>query len=325
MGAGWNELERAKRQRELNCGFTLFGWDGDTLAWESSPAQDEGGTGRTVHYLYEPGSFVPVAQALRKAPIRLYKEPDWSNRPYDIDQDPLWQQAASPQPFDAIAWYQCDHLGTPMELTDHNGDVAWSAQYKAWGEAKQERSAWAKQVGLNNPIRFQGQYHDHETGLHYNRYRYYDPAVGRFVGQDPISYAGGLNLFVYAPNPIDWIDPWGLARIKNAVEGDRRHQEFNAEMRIKHPNATIQSECYLRDSNGRSVKDPETGERRRVDTAIIEGGAATTHEVTSMSADKRDQIDKERRIREAGGVFVKDRSTGELVPVLGISTVERRI
>ncbi|WP_278929175.1 RHS repeat-associated core domain-containing protein, partial [Pseudomonas qingdaonensis] len=196
---------------------------------------------------------------------------------------------------------------------------------KAWGEVKQERSAWAKQVGLNNPIRFQGQYHDHETGLHYNRYRYYDPEVGRFIGQDPISYAGGLNLFVYAPNPIDWIDPWGLARIKNAVEGDRRHQEFNAEMRIKHPNATIQSECYLRDSNGRSVKDPETGERRRVDTAIIEGGAATTHEVTSMSADKRDQIDKERRIREAGGVFVKDRSTGELVPVLGISTVERRI
>lgn len=44
-----------------------------------------------------------------------------------------------------------------------------------------------------------------------------------------------------------------------------------------------------------------------------------------MSADKRDQIDKERLIREAGGVFVKDRSTGELVSVLGISTVERRI
>ncbi len=70
-GTGWNQLERAKRQRELNCGFTLFGWDGDTLARESSPAQDEGDTGKTVHYLYEPGSFVPVAQALRKAPIQL--------------------------------------------------------------------------------------------------------------------------------------------------------------------------------------------------------------------------------------------------------------
>ena len=45
----------------LNDSITLFGWDGDTLAWESSPAQDEGDTGRTVHYLCEPGSFVPVA------------------------------------------------------------------------------------------------------------------------------------------------------------------------------------------------------------------------------------------------------------------------
>ncbi|MCS5514820.1 hypothetical protein NWF32_02075 [Pseudomonas qingdaonensis] len=55
-GTGWNQLERAKRQRELNCGFTLFGWDGDTLARESSPAQDEGDTGKTVHYLYEPAA-----------------------------------------------------------------------------------------------------------------------------------------------------------------------------------------------------------------------------------------------------------------------------
>ena len=64
---------------------------------------------------------------------------------------------------------------------------------------------------MNNPIRFQGQYHDDETGLHYNRYRYYDPSLGRFVGQDPISYAGGLNLFAYTPNPVGWIDPLGLA------------------------------------------------------------------------------------------------------------------
>ncbi|WP_167400247.1 RHS repeat-associated core domain-containing protein, partial [Pseudomonas qingdaonensis] len=62
------------------------------------------------------------------------------------------------------------------------------------------------------PIRFQGQYHDHETGLHYNRYRYYDPEVGRFIGQDPIKYLGGANLFAYAPNPIFWIDPLGLAK-----------------------------------------------------------------------------------------------------------------
>ena len=63
-----------------------------------------------------------------------------------------------------------------------------------------------------NPIRFQGQYHDHETGLHDNRYRYYDPRVGRFISKDPISYAGGLNLYQYAPNPVAWIDPVGLSK-----------------------------------------------------------------------------------------------------------------
>ncbi|WP_409270038.1 RHS repeat-associated core domain-containing protein, partial [Pseudomonas sp. KCJK9044] len=105
---------------------------------------------------------------------------------------------------------QCDHLGTPMELTDHHGEVAWAGQYKAWGDVREVRSDWAKQVGMSNPIRFQGQYHAHETGLHYNRYRYYDPRVGRFVSQDPISYGGGLNLYAYTPNPIYWYDSLGL-------------------------------------------------------------------------------------------------------------------
>ncbi|GFM77814.1 hypothetical protein PSCICM_36330 [Pseudomonas cichorii] len=162
-----------------------------------------------MHYLYEPGSFVPVAQALRQSPIKLLDQPDYSG-PYQFDEDPLWHHTAKAQPFDALAWYQCDHLGTPQELTDQDGNIAWSAQYKAWGEIKVQRSGTAQQLGLTNPIRFQGQYHDHETGLHYNRYRYYDPGVGRFVSKDPISYAGGLNLYAYAPNPTGWTDPFGL-------------------------------------------------------------------------------------------------------------------
>ena len=199
-GSHWNQNEQARKQRELGCGFTLFGWDGDTLAWESSPAQTDGAAGKTVHYLYEPGTFVPVAQ------------PNYEGA-YDIDQDPLWTHTPQALPIDVLAWYQCDHLGTPQELTDPNGQLAWSAQYKAWGEVKEQRSEWAQREGLTNPIRFQGQYHDHETGLHYNRYRYYDPRVGRFISKDPISYAGGLNIYAYAPNSTGWIDPLGLARI----------------------------------------------------------------------------------------------------------------
>ncbi|WP_328797820.1 RHS repeat-associated core domain-containing protein, partial [Marinobacter mangrovi] len=61
------------------------------------------------------------------------------------------------------------------------------------------------------PLRFQGQYYDPETGLHYNRHRYYNPANGRFMTPDPIGLAGGLNNYQYVPNPTGWVDPLGLA------------------------------------------------------------------------------------------------------------------
>ena len=64
----------------------------------------------------------------------------------------------------------------------------------------------------DQPAKVSSQYHDHETGLHYNRHRYYDPQVGRFISKDPINYAGGLNLYAYAPNPTGWVDPLGVAK-----------------------------------------------------------------------------------------------------------------
>ena len=142
----------------------------------------------------EAGSQWNHNEQARKQPIRLLAQPTYEGA-YDIDEDPLWIHKPKALPLDALAWYHCDHLGTPQELTDHNGHVAWTAQYKAWGEVTEQRSDWARQKDLTNPIRFQGQYHDHETGLHYNRHRYYDPQVGRFISKDPISYAGGLNLY----------------------------------------------------------------------------------------------------------------------------------
>ncbi|MCV5169029.1 RHS repeat-associated core domain-containing protein, partial [Escherichia coli] len=64
--------------------------------------------------------------------------------------------------------------------------------------------------GVEQNLRYQGQYLDRETGLHYNLHRYYDPDVGRFMVTDPIGLLGGLNLYAYAPNPLGWVDPLGL-------------------------------------------------------------------------------------------------------------------
>ena len=211
-GSYWNFKEHNRKERELGCDFYLYGWDGDTLAFESTPERQDRGPGRTVHYIYEPGSFVPIAQAVRHQGIRLLVQQD-TKAVYDFDRDPTWQYKPKPLPFDALAWYHCDALGTPQELTDQNGQLAWSTQSLAWGQVQQRQSDFAQQHNLSNPIRFQGQYHDHETGLHYNRHRYYDPHIGRFISKDPIGLMGGWNLYAYAPNPVGWVDPLGLSTI----------------------------------------------------------------------------------------------------------------
>ena len=103
---------------------------------------------------------------------------------------------------------QLDHLGTPQELTDFGGEIVWSAKYNAYGKVTHLAFGGGEQ--LEQPLRFQGQYFDAESGLHYNRHRYYDPEVGRYLTPDPIKLAGGLNQYQYTPNPTGWIDPLGL-------------------------------------------------------------------------------------------------------------------
>ncbi|RJG36031.1 RHS repeat-associated core domain-containing protein [Motilimonas pumila] len=67
---------------------------------------------------------------------------------------------------------------------------------------------------VQSPLRFHGQYYDAETGLHYNRHRYYNPNTAAFLTLDLIGLAGGLNNYQYVPNPTGWIDPLGLANKK---------------------------------------------------------------------------------------------------------------
>ncbi|AOL07755.1 hypothetical protein WI95_28290 [Burkholderia contaminans] len=209
-GPHWNRAERVKRNRELQCGFTLYGWDGDMLAWESKIADEDGFGARTTHYVYEPGSFVPVAQAVRDDAIELLDQPEYGDY-YRQDEDPLWSPPPSAPPINSLAWYQCDHLGTPQELTDEHSEIAWSAEYRAWGVAQEAIRKASGKAQFANPIRFQGQYHDHESGLHYNRHRYYDPQVGRYINQDPIGLMGGLNTYEYAfGNPLTYMDSMGL-------------------------------------------------------------------------------------------------------------------
>ena len=101
-----------------------------------------------------------------------------------------------------LYYFHTDQIGTPLEMTDVDGRIVWQATYKAWCEVE---TLTVTEVEQN--LRFQGQYFDEETGLHYNTFRYYDPEVGRFITQDPIGLSGGSNLYQYVPNPTIWVDP----------------------------------------------------------------------------------------------------------------------
>jgi RHS repeat-associated protein len=98
-----------------------------------------------------------------------------------------------------------NQIGVPIRVEDRHGEALWSATIDPYGRAHIDPRA---QLELN--LRFPGHYFDPETGLHYNRYRYYSPELGRYLQSDPIGAAGGLNLYAYPANPLVHVDVLGL-------------------------------------------------------------------------------------------------------------------
>ena len=151
---------------------TRFMWDGLRLIEETSPTRQQS------LYLYtDTNSYEPLAR---------------------IDRNSNQEQH--------IYYFHTDVNGMPEELTDEEGEIVWECSYQLWGKPIQEIA----HIEIQQNLRYQGQYLDRETGLHYNTFRYYDPDIGRFTQPDPIGLAGGYNLYQYAPNALMWIDPLGL-------------------------------------------------------------------------------------------------------------------
>ncbi len=195
---------------------TRFGWEGDRQVMEDIDGQ------LTRTTIYEPGSFVPLA--------RIEMRP--GGRDADAHADPGQAEAqamlsqlkhtllgaglalprqlteaidAQGRPAARIGWFHTDHLGTPLALTGEQGELLWYASPDDWGAIAEAHGS------VTQPIRFQGQYHDAESGLYYNRHRYYDPGMGRYTSQDPIGLAGGMNFYDYVNgNSLSMVDPYGL-------------------------------------------------------------------------------------------------------------------
>ncbi|WP_314951229.1 RHS repeat-associated core domain-containing protein [Tannerella forsythia] len=98
-------------------------------------------------------------------------------------------------------------MGTPTEMFNSDGEKTWSAELDIYGSVRN----FAGRSLSDCPFRYQGQYEDEETGLYYNRFRYYSPDEGRYISQDPIRL-DGVNPTLYG---FVWdinfeIDPFGL-------------------------------------------------------------------------------------------------------------------
>ncbi len=110
-----------------------------------------------------------------------------------------------------------DYLGTPVEAYDEEGKKVWERELDIYGRVKRsQKDRFGKTTELVGedgfiPFRYQGQYEDVETGLYYNRFRYYDSDTGQYMQQDPIGLLGGNpTIYAYVFNPSSQIDPFGL-------------------------------------------------------------------------------------------------------------------
>ncbi|SCZ68422.1 HNH/endonuclease VII fold putative polymorphic toxin, partial [Photorhabdus luminescens] len=133
---------------------------------------------QSIHWLYEPGALTPSAR-------------------YQKGQ---------------LYYVVSDHQGTVREILTEAGELLWAGRLLTWGEPER----WPV-LTVNDPrnltcnFRFCGQYEDSESGLYYNRFRYYDNEIGQYLCADPLNLSGGFNPYGYVHDPVNWIDPLGLA------------------------------------------------------------------------------------------------------------------
>jgi RHS repeat-associated protein len=170
---------------------TRFVWDGDVLVHEIRRTALAGGDPvvEELTFCFDEDGFEPVAHRELRRGDKGQEHGGWVH-------------------------YVNDPNGTPERLISADGVIACELRRSAWGIIQEAPSATT-----NTPIRFQGQYEDVESGLCYNRYRYYDSETGTFISADPVGLHGGMNAFRAPRNMQSWIDPFGLASKKKPEPG----------------------------------------------------------------------------------------------------------
>lgn len=179
--------EQQRADASLGYGTTLFGWDGDLMSLESN------GLDGLAHHIYEVGGFVSA--------VKIQKQ--------------SWRMLEA-----RISYIQCDHLGTPQELSGDQQSVLLVDWGHSFGAATKRGGQQIQESLVHHNMRFQGQHRDLETDLSYNLNRFFDSQSGRYLTKDPLGLNGGVNPAIYANgDPVNQIDPLGLLNLVGQVGG----------------------------------------------------------------------------------------------------------
>jgi RHS repeat-associated protein len=158
---------------------------------------------RTTTYYWD--DFRLAAEVRHDGSLRLYLyEDDVALVPFMfVEYAGLDYESASGKRY----YIFTNQIGVPIRVEDDAGRTCWSARIDPYGSAQIRREST-----LEMPLRFPGHYHDPETGLHYNRFRYFSPELGRYLQSDPAGLEGGINLYAYPSDPLTGADIDGLGK-----------------------------------------------------------------------------------------------------------------
>ncbi|GHT69833.1 hypothetical protein AGMMS50239_37280 [Bacteroidia bacterium] len=148
-----------------------------------------------------------------------------------------------------------NYMGTPEAMYRDDGEKVWTCELNSYGKVRKFQGEFKTDC----PFRYQGQYEDSETGLYYNRFRYYSPEEGMYISQDPIGLAGNNpTLYAYVHDPNSWIDVFGLAKddTVRVYEGASYHGKQDRGRKSKAPTdgqTALDNSVQVKPTNDRRV------------------------------------------------------------------------
>ncbi|MEU8930585.1 RHS repeat-associated core domain-containing protein [Streptomyces sp. NPDC048409] len=275
---------RVAKQRLASDGGVLeetrFTWHEGILVEQSTTSADTPGEWTTTWEFDESG-MDPLSQTDRRAAAATMPQEEVDSRFYAI---------------------VTDSIGSPTELLDEQGTVVWHRTSTLWGA-----TTWNADASAYTPLRFPGQYHDAETGHHYNLHRHYDPETGRYLSPDPLGLAAAANPNTYVHNPLTWCDPYGLSpyqpirvragqQVKKGTpfEMSPPEREFVQKLLEKRTNLRVYR-THGKQAEGDFVIVDMTNKKNRV-------GWVVDHKMNAEKVTKGNQFTNAARAAEAVGI-----------------------